>query len=31
MTIDELIENYETYGTQKEINNIKEWCEIFAK
>lgn len=29
--IDELIKNYEMYGTQKEINNIKEWCEIFAK
>lgn len=29
--VKKLIVNYEIYGTEKELNNIKEWCEIFAK
>lgn len=29
--VNTLIKNYEIYGTQKDIDNIKEWCDIFAK
>lgn len=29
--LDELIKSYEVYGTEKDLDNIKEWCEIFAK
>lgn len=29
--IEKLVENYKIYGTERELNNIKEWCEIFAK
>lgn len=28
---EELISNYERYGSDKQIKNIREWCEIFAK
>lgn len=29
--VDELIKAYEIYGKQKDLDNIKEWCEIFAR
>lgn len=29
--IDKLLKNYQVYGTQTEIENIKEWCEILAE
>lgn len=29
--IEKLILDYKTYGTERELHNIKEWCEIFAK
>ena len=28
---EELIDAYNMYGTEKQIKNIKEWCDIFAK
>ena len=28
---EELISSYERYGSDKQIKNIREWCEIFAK
>lgn len=29
--VNALVKNYEIYGTRKDIDNIKEWCDIFAK